>query len=291
MDDYLAINRANWDARAATHVAAGYAVPELLADHAALSSVVQFDLPLLGRVAGLDVIHLQCHIGTDTLSLARLGARSVLGMDLSGESLRHARRLAERGGASIDYLQSDVYSAPNALAGRTFDLVYAGIGALCWLPDVGRWGETVGRLLRPGGRLFVRDCHPMLSTLVVAPLARAADERSSHGWLTDAQCLAPIVEYPYFERPDPVEWNDAISYYGNLPVSNPRCLEWSHGLGEIVTALLDAGLSITALREHDSVPWNALPGLMVADDSGEYRLAERPERLAASFTLIATAPR
>ena len=290
MDDYLVINEANWDARAATHVAAGYGIPELLADPEALSGVVRFDLPLLGRLDRLDVVHLQCHLGTDTLSLARLGARSVVGVDLSGESLRHARDLAGRGGASIDYVRSDVYSAPDALAGRTFDLVYTGIGALCWLPSVSRWAEVVSQLLRPGGRLFIRECHPMLSTLVVAPISAAASERETHGWLTAPGELAPVVDYPYFEQDEPLEWNDAISYYGDLPVTNPRCLEWPHGLGEIVSAVLDAGLTLTALREHDSVPWNALPGLMTADATGEHRLQVRPERLAASYTLIATQP-
>ena len=54
--------------------------------------------------------------------------------------------------------------------------------------------------------------------------------------------------------------------------------EWNHGIGEIVTAILEAGLELTALEEHDSVPWNAFPGLMTDIGGGEFRLTERPER-------------
>lgn len=287
MADYLEVNRANWDARADVHGAPdGY---DRLAEPGRLSDVVRFDRPLLGDIAGLSGVHLQCHLGTDTLSLSRLGAQMV-GVDLSPNSLRHARAIAADAGERIEFVEADVYSAPAALGGRRFDLVYTGIGALCWLPSVSRWAEVVSQLLRPGGRLFIRECHPMLSTLVVAPISAAASERETHGWLTAPGELAPVVDYPYFEQDEPLEWNDAISYYGDLPVTNPRCLEWPHGLGEIVSAVLDAGLTLTALREHDSVPWNALPGLMTADATGEHRLQVRPERLAASYTLIATQP-
>ena len=93
---------------------------------------MRFDLPRLGDIDGLDVVHLQCHLGTDTLSLARLGAR-VTGVDLSPASLEVARDLAARAGTSIEFVESDVYTAP-AVLGRRFDLVYTGIGALCWLP-------------------------------------------------------------------------------------------------------------------------------------------------------------
>ena len=128
MDDYLAVNRANWDERAAVHAAsAEYGFGRFAADPAHLSDVVRFDRPLLGDVAGLTGIHLQCHIGTDTLSLARLGAR-MTGLDLSPVSLEQARRLAADAGsgADVDYVEADTYSAVEAVGGRTFDLVYTG---------------------------------------------------------------------------------------------------------------------------------------------------------------------
>lgn len=283
---YLHVNRSNWDSRAPVH-AQGYGIEALLADPQRLSSVVEFDRPRLGDIAGLDVVHLQCHIGTDTLSLARLGA-SVTGVDLSGASLDEARRLAQRAGAEIEYVESDVYAAPRALGSRRFDVVYTGIGAICWMPSIRRWAQTVADLLRPGGRLFVRDGHPvLLSTLAMAVGAEHVD-REQQPWITTPGTLTPGLELPYFEQAEPLVWTDESSYAGSGKVAQPRSMEWNHGLGEIVTAVLEAGLELTSLTEHDSVPWDALPGLLVLDEQiGEYRLRDRPERLPATFTLTA----
>lgn len=288
-DEYLDVNRTNWDSRASVH-ARGYGIDRLLADPDALSHVVAFDRPRLGDVAGLDVVHLQCHIGTDTLSLARLGAR-VTGVDLSGASLDEARSLATRAGADVEYVQSDVYSAPEALGGRRFDLVYTGIGAICWLPSIRRWAQTVADLLRPGGRLFIRDGHPVLLATLAVEVGAEHDDRAQQAWITGPGALTPALELPYYERPEPLVWTDEYSYAGDEKVGQPRSMEWNHGLGEIVTAVLDAGLELASLTEHDSVPWDALPGLLVLDETvREYRLRERPERLPATFTLTARKP-
>lgn len=283
--DYLAVNRANWDGRAPLH-AKGYGIEHLLADASALSGVVAFDRPRLGDLTGLDVVHLQCHIGTDTLSLARLGGRPV-GVDLSPASLSEARALAERAGIPIEYVEADVYSAPQALGGRQFDLVYTGIGAICWLPSIERWARTVAALLRPGGRLFIRDGHPVLNSLLGVVVAEEHPDRSQQPWISGPGQATPALELPYFEQPEPVVWSDGATYASEETVASPVQWEWNHGIGEIVTAVLAAGLELTALVEHDSLPWDALPGLMVADEAGEYRLRERPERLPATFTLTA----
>jgi 2-polyprenyl-3-methyl-5-hydroxy-6-metoxy-1,4-benzoquinol methylase len=285
-DEYLELNRTNWDSRASVH-AQGYGIDRLLADPTALSDVVSFDRLRLGDVAGLDVVHLQCHIGTDTLSLSRLGAR-VTGVDLSGTSLDEARSLAQRAGADIEYVQSDVYAAPDALGGRQFDLVYTGIGAICWLPSIRRWAQTVAAMLRPGGRLFIRDGHPVLNSALAMTVGAEHVDREQQPWITGPGGTTLALELPYFERPEPLVWSEEETYAGDGTVAQPRSMEWNHGIGEIVTAVLDAGLELTSLTEHDSVPWDALPGFMVLDeDVNEYRLRERPERLPATFTLTA----
>ncbi|MGC1214051.1 MAG: class I SAM-dependent methyltransferase [Micromonospora sp.] len=271
MTDYLAINRANWDDRAAAHAASpDYAVDRFLADPTYLSDVVRFDLPRLGTITGLDTVHLQCHIGTDTVSLHRLGARTT-GLDFSRASLAQARSLAGRTGAAVEFVEADVYDAPTVLGRSRFDLVYTGIGALCWLPDIRRWANVVADLLRPGGRLFLREGHPMLSTL---------DDPRPDGTLA--------VEYPYFERPEPLVWDDPGTYVQtDATCEHSVTHSWNHGLGEVVTALLDAGLDLTMLAEHDSAPWDALPGRTVRDQDGEWRLADQPWRLAQTYTLQA----
>jgi SAM-dependent methyltransferase len=269
MDDYLLVNRANWDERAPAHAASpGYAVEQLVADRAFLSHVVRFDRPRLGEVAGLRGVHLQCHIGTDTVSLTRLGAR-MTGVDFSPASLAQARRIASATGADIEFVECDVYSVPDHLPQAAFDLVYTGIGALCWLPDVRRWARVVAALLRPGGRLFLREGHPVL-------------------WSIDERRDELVIDFAYAETPEPLVSEDDATYVETATTfAHTRTHSWNHGLGEIVTALLDAGMDLTQLVEHDSVPWEALPGKMERVDLDEWRLADRPWRLPHTYTLQA----
>lgn len=123
-----------------------------------ISDVVKFDIPRLPDLKGKNVVHLQCHIGTDTLSLARLGAASVTGLDFSAPALEEARRIASTsaGGEKLVFVQSDLYNAPNVLDHHSFDVVFTGIGALCWLHSIKDWAQVVCALLKPGGRLFIR---------------------------------------------------------------------------------------------------------------------------------------
>jgi SAM-dependent methyltransferase len=270
-DDWRSMNLANWESRVPLHTAPdGY---ELAAfdDPEYLSPVVRYDLPRLGRLDGLDVVHLQCHIGTDTVSLARLGARSVTGLDFSPAALEAARALAQRASADVRFVESDLYDAVGALDRRTFDVVYTGIGAICWLPDIRRWAGVVAELLRPGGRLFIREGHPVLWAM--------CDPRPD-GLL--------VLEYPYFET-DGTVFVENDSYAGTGTVTAPESVSFNHGLGEIFTALTEAGLRVTALEEHREVPWNPLGDAMIPspDFEEEWVLAEGADRMPLTYTLRA----
>ena len=270
--DYAEINRLNWDERAPAHAASpDYHVANFAQDPDYLSHVVRFDRPRLGDIAGLRGVHLQCHIGTDTISLARLGAH-MTGLDFSPSGLTEARRIAALAGAEVDFVQADVYDAVSALGADSFDLVYTGVGALCWLPDIRRWARTVADLLRPGGRLFVREGHPMLWTLRRRRAPTAC-------WSSKTRTS---------RRQNPTWTRTTAPTSRRIRVfSHNTTHTWNHGLGETIGALLEVGMELTSLDEHRSVPWEALPGHMVCDEHEEWHLKERPERLPLTYTLQA----
>jgi SAM-dependent methyltransferase len=268
---YYEGNRLAWDERAPVHAASpGYHRQQFIDDPEFLSHVVRFDVPRLGDIRGLRGVHLQCHIGTDTISLQRLGAR-MTGLDLSPASLQEARALAAELGEEIEFVEANVYDAREALGGRTFDFVYTGVGALCWLPSIVRWAQVVSQLLESGGRLFVREGHPMLWTL---------------DYERDDDLL--VVAFPYFEHAEPsVEESDKTYVETDAVLTRVKTYNWNHGLGEIVTALLDAGLELTGLVEHDSAPWEAIPGRMEHVEGDEWRHPQHPEWLPQTYTLQA----
>ena len=272
LDNFRRANLLNWDERVGIHaISKDYDLAGFVADSTRLSNVVRYDRARLGDIAGLDVLHLQCHIGTDTLSLARLGARSVTGLDFSPAALTTARSLAAQAGARIAYVESELYSAPAALHDARFDLVYTGVGAINWLPDIRAWARVVATSLRPGGRLFIRDGHPMLYTL---------DQQRTDQLL--------VVAQPYFEQQQPQRWEEAHTYTDGVALHNRVNFEWSHGLGEIVQAVIDAGLVVTQLIEHTEMPWRAFPWMVAAGE--DWILPSGRERVPLMFTLIATRP-
>lgn len=265
------VNLANWEARVPLHTGAGGYDLESFSHPGYLSPEVRYDIPRLGQLDGLDVVHLQCHIGTDTVSLARLGPRSTWGLDFSPAALRAARQLAVRAQAEVTFVEADLYDAVDLLGPERFDLVYTGIGALCWLPSVDRWADVVAGLLRPGGRLFIREGHPMLWSL--------CDPRPD-GLL--------VVEYPYFETAG-THFIEHDTYVGTGTVSAPHNINFNHGLGEIFTALTVSGLTVTHLEEHREVPWNPLGECMIPspDFDGHFVLSKDRDRIPLTYTIRA----
>jgi SAM-dependent methyltransferase len=271
LDEHRAANLANWESRVPVHAASRtYDLDALVDGRRKLSKVVAFDAPHLGDLTGLDVVHLQCHIGSDTLSLARLGGRCT-GLDFSGSALAIARDITARAGLDVTFVEAELYDAPAALGPHRFDLVYTGIGALCWLPDIARWAEVVASLLRPGGRLYLREGHPML-------------------WATEELGVGRLeLTYPYFERPEPTRFEEPVTYTDGDPLSEPVSYEWNHGLGEIVQAVLDAGLVLTRLVEHDEIDWPAFGWFEPLGD-GRWMMPGDRSRVPLEYTLEARRP-
>lgn len=274
MSAYHDANLSNWDERALLHASdrtGMYRIDRVLAGRSCLHSIETSEI---GDVSGLRIAHLQCHIGLDTLSLAHLGA-SPVGLDFSGNAIAAARDFAIRAGRpDVTFIQSDVYAARTVLDGD-FDRVYVTWGAIGWLPDIRRWAAVVASLLKPGGRLYLAEAHPVIL---------AFDERDglivpAFDWRTPAG--APLV------------FDEAVTYTSDeRRLVNTRCYEWIHPLSAIFDALSDAGLRLTRFAEHERLPWT-LFSMMVpdeVDDAGDpmtYRLPDGVPRLPLAFSLTA----
>ncbi len=238
------------------------------------SRLKPYELDEIGSVAGLEVLHLQCHFGMDTLSFARLGAK-VTGADFSLAAVELARSIAtEIGHPDARFVQSDLYDLPGVLEGQ-FDLVYTSNGVLGWLPDIRRWAEVVANFVRPGGRFYITEIHPVVQVF--------DDDDVAPGELR--------LRYPYWEHPEPLAFSVQGSYADPAAtVAAPTEYGWDHGLGEIVTALIDAGLRIESLREYPFVNWPT-PILVEAAD-GTHRLPSGSRgELPLFFSILASKDR
>ncbi|MDR1449217.1 MAG: class I SAM-dependent methyltransferase [Propionibacteriaceae bacterium] len=275
----IAENRANWDERARAHVASYHAL-EFADDPNAVGDVVTASLELMkphlpgGSLAGLDLVHLQCHIGCDSIGLARLGA-DVTGVDFSAEAVAIASSLAERARVAgrARFVQAAVDDAPACLAGQRFDVVYTSVGVLGWLPDLTAWAATVAALLKPRGLFFVYETHPMVQTLV---------------W--DAKRRDFSIALPYFHSGEPTTWDDGIDYSSPETLENRRSHEWAHPISEVITVLLDAGLRIEAFKEQQTIFWNFDNALVPNPRGSGYVLPDHPERIPLMYSLAARNP-
>jgi SAM-dependent methyltransferase len=261
-DDWLRLNRENWDGRVPVHAASEFY--DLAGFRAGGSTLRAFEVDEIGEVAGRSLLHLQCHMGQDTLSWARLGAR-VTGLDFSEAAVRKARALAEDTGLSgrARFVVSDVYEAAAALGGERFDIVYTGLGALVWLPDLTRWAQVVAGLLRDGGTLYLAEFHPLTDAL-------GEDGRTVES--DYFQAAAETCDYPH-------------TYTDGPPLTRTVSVQWQHTLGAVVTAVARAGLRIEALHEHPVTYFRRYP---VLERSGpEFRFPPGHPRVPLLYSLRA----
>ncbi|MGV9577793.1 class I SAM-dependent methyltransferase [Streptomyces sp. NPDC003509] len=267
-EDWHEINRARWDERVPIHAAGDfYGLDAFLAGRDALRD---FELAEVGDVTGRTLLHLQCHIGVDTLSWARHGAAHVVGLDFSGPAVETARGLARSLELPADraaFVAADVYDAAQAVPDSSYDIVYTGLGALNWLPDVTRWAEVAASLVAPGGFLYLAEFHPFTECL--------DDETGSK------------VTYDYFSREAWVD--DSPGTYADLDAVtvHNRSVEWQHPVGEVVSALAAAGLRIEFLHEHDASLFPRYQVLKRGTD-GYYRFPSDRPRIPMMYSVKAS---
>jgi SAM-dependent methyltransferase len=261
-------NRLNWDDRTAVHLrnrTGFYPIDRVKAGDNALGEPEDAEL---GDVARKRLIHLQCHFGLDTIRLARRGA-IVTGLDFSTAAIAAARALAAELGVPACFVEGNVYDAP-ALLNAQYDIVFVTWGSIIWLPDIRRWAQIVAALLAPGGWLYLAEGHPS-----ALPLDEV-DGRlvALQSWRTPSS--APFV------------YDETTTYTGDpMPLAHARSYEWCHPLSDIIGGLLEAGLHLDFLHEHERLPWRYFPMMEEAEDRG-YRLPSGHPSLPLSFSLRAS---
>jgi SAM-dependent methyltransferase len=265
--DWRGLNRANWDDRVPIHLASSFY--DLDGFRAGASTLRPFEAAEAGDVAGKRLVHLQCHVGLDTLSWARRGAL-VSGLDFSAPAVDAAAALARSLGIDATFVVSDVYDAAAAFPGQRFDIVYTGIGALVWLPDIPRWARVVASLLAPGGFFYLVEGHPVAQVL-------------------DDEAAGLVVARDYFfAGPEMSDWSH--TYTDGPALEHVRSVQFQHGLGEIVSALAAAGLRIEFLHEFGFDAFGRFGSLQRRDDGTYWLPPERP-RVPMIFSLRASLSR
>ncbi|MBT8222672.1 MAG: class I SAM-dependent methyltransferase [Eudoraea sp.] len=258
--DYIAKNRKAWNNKVATHLQSDfYDVPGFLKGN---SSLQEIELGLLEDIAGKSVLHLQCHFGLDTLSLARLGA-DVTGVDLSDQAIQEARALAEKTGIPTRFVCCDLYDLPNHLD-EQFDLVFTTYGTIGWLPDLNKWASLISRFLKPGGELLFVEFHPVV-------------------WMFNEDFTE--VGYDYFNT-QPIVETETGTYADPDSGLEQEFVAWNHSLGEVLGSLLSAGLEISFFQEYDYSPYNCFKGT-VEVAPGRYRIGSLQHKIPMVYALKA----
>lgn len=268
-EDWRALNRANWDERVDIHLGPnGYDLGPLRAGRGRLDALVETEL---GDVAGMRVLHLQCHFGKDSLVLASRGA-DVTGLDFSGAAIGAARNLAAELRLRARFVHADIYDATVAIPeAASFDLVFTTWGTITWLPDIWAWARVVSFFLRPGGSLYFADAHP--AAYVFDDAAGLADGKP--GYFAPYFGGAPIVSCDASDYADPT-----------AKLANSRQFNWIHPLGDVLDALRSAGLQLQRLREHPRIAWRMFSGL-TQDGDGLWTWPDQ-KWLPLAFSLRAT---
>ncbi len=244
MREELELNRAHWDEATRLHTRGNvYGVEDFKAGACRLHRVEREEV---GDVRGRRLLHLQCHFGLDTLSWARRGAH-VTGVDFSPEAIAYAQKLSLETGVPGRFVCSDVFSLADELdEPHGFDIVFTSNGVLNWLPELGPWAATIAHFLAPGGFFYIVEAHP---TARLFPLDQD---------MPKAGVFAPY--FSYFHDPAGTRWPPEADYADETTPHTIGDHEWTHPLGEIVGALVGAGLAVDFLHEFAFCSWKVVAG-------------------------------
>ena len=261
MKDYIKINKQTWNNKTAVHIDSDfYDNDNFIKGKSTLNSI---ELDLLGDVNGKKILHLQCHFGQDSLSLARLGAK-VTGVDLSDRAIDKAQELNIQLQLDAQFICCDIYDLPNHL-NDTFDIVFTSYGTIGWLPDLNKWSAVVSQFLKPEGKFVMAEFHPVV-------------------WMFDTNFKE--VFYSYFNI-KPIIENETGTYADQYSEIESQTITWNHPTSEVLNALIYAGLEINAFNEFDYSPYNCF-NETEEFETGKFRIKHLGSKIPMVFAILAT---
>lgn len=259
-ENYKESNRDSWNQRVEPHLKSDlYDLEGFKKGNTSLNTI---ELELLGDVTGKSILHLQCHFGQDSLSLARMGA-NVVGVDLSDKAIDTAQQLNSELGLNAEFVCCDVYDSPNHI-NQQFDIVFTTYGTIGWLPDMDKWAGVIAHFLKPGGKLVFVEFHPVV-------------------WMFDDDFNA--VAYNYFNADTIVETSEGTYADRSAPIKT-ETVSWNHNLAEVMTALINKGLRIELFKEYDYSPYNVFRDTEQVGER-QYRLKKMGNKLPMVYAIQA----
>jgi ubiquinone/menaquinone biosynthesis C-methylase UbiE len=256
--DYLNINRKLWNDKTSVHYQSDfYDVKSFIKGKDSLNPI---EIELLGDISGKSILHLQCHFGMDSISLARRGGM-VTGIDLSDQSIKQAKDLNERSGTKVDFILSDVYSLPQNL-NKQFDIIFTSYGTVGWLPDMDKWAGVIQHFLKPGGKFIMVEFHPVV-------------------WIFDDNFKEIIYKYSDI---DPIIEDLEGTYTNREADIKNRSVSWNHGLGTVLNALLKKGLTIDSFQEYDYSPYDCFNNTIEIEE-GKFQIKGLEDKIPMLYSL------
>lgn len=259
--NYIEINRKTWNNKTEVHVnSAFYDNESFLKGKSTLNNI---ELQLLGDVTGKKILHLQCHFGQDSLSLARMGA-NVTGVDLSDQAIEKAKEMNNELNLNAEFICCDLYDLPNH-SKEQFDIIFTSYGTIGWLPDLDKWAKIISQFLKPNGKFIMAEFHPVV-------------------WMFDNDFKE--VFYSYFNIEPIIEEETGTYADKNAPLE-AKTITWNHPTSEVLNALISNGLQLNSFNEYDYSPYNCF-NQTEEFEPNKFRIKHLENKIPMVFSIEAT---
>ena len=254
---YFDENKTLWNHRTMVHKDSSfYDVPSFMKGS---SSLKEIEVRELGNVQGKKILHLQCHFGMDTLSLARMGAH-VTGVDLSDAAINEAKRLNDQLSLDAKFVCCNIYDLKDHLDGQ-FDIVFTSYGVIGWLPDLGKWGEIIDHFLKPGGFFYMAEFHPVV-------------------WMLDEDFKE--IKY-YYHNHEMIDIDAHGTYTDRDANINGKEYSWNHSISEVLNALLSYRLQLQFFNEYSYSPYPCFNNVVHGQD-GNWRVKGLEDKIPMVYS-------